>query len=185
MITDKLLTIKEITTQVALDAFQGHGVRDRVNYYEGRNTQWFLFGDDGEPPFGHASMAKIGSGQEEKDSSHYRFGKWYIDPQHRGTSLGAIYAGCLIYHFLKHVMTASSYKTITLRAWNELVPKYSSNEWINTQKVFKGPFTEMRKVFYFSWGGDLIEQQGSSGKICEGIIYKNDWKTPCVVIPLE
>lgn len=180
---NELLVLKEVSGKSACDTFGGRGVHDRVVYYEGKNTRWFLFGE--VIPIGHASMTKVGSGDEERESCHYRFGKWFIAPEYRGTPMGARYAGCLIYHFLKTVMSTSSSKIITLRAWNELLPRYYENGWINTQKSFKGSFQELRKVFYFSWTGELIEQQGFSGKLCEGIIYKGDYLTPTLFDPFN
>lgn len=175
--TEPEFHIQEVTSTEAHDAFEGKGVVDRIVYYEGVNTRWFLFGEEGNP-LGHASLAKIGSGDESKDSCHYRFGKMYCPPEKRGNPRVILHAGCLIYHYLKYIMINSSYKTISLRAWNELVPKYQENGWIGTRKTFKGPFQELRKTFYFSWSGDLIEQQGMSGVPCRGILYKNDFITP-------
>ncbi len=171
-----LLQLKEVTSKEACDVFNGHGISDRVVYYNGKNTRWFLFGEN--PIIGHASMTKVGSG--EKDSSHARFGKWYIAPEYRGSSLGAIYAGALIYYYLRKIMT-SSHKVISLRAWDELVQKYENNGWNNTKKKFKGPFQELRKTFYFSWTDELMELEGFAGKLCEGIIYPGDYMTPSSV----
>lgn len=173
-----LLIVKEVTNQEAHDTFAGRGVQDRVSYYQGICTRWFLLGD---PPIGHASMTKVGIG--DKDSCHFRFGKWWTAPEHRGHALSAMHAGALIYHYVKHVISASQ-KIVTLRAWNELVDKYQSNGWVDTKKQFKGPFTELRKVFYFSWHGDLIEQRGFAGIPCAGIIYPGDFQHPIQFIPL-
>jgi predicted GNAT family N-acyltransferase len=181
METETLLLLKEVTGQEAHDIFQGRGVHDRVEYYEGKNTRWFLFSD---PPIGHAAMMKIGPGHQ--DSCHYRFGRWWIAPEYRGTSLGPLHAGALIYQFLRHEMTDAPYKVITMHAWNEQVPKYEARGWINTQKQFKGPFVQLRKVFYFSFfRNELIEQRGSSGSVCEGIIYPGDYQIPVQFIPLK
>ena len=176
-----LLTIKEVTTEEARDTFQGRGKKDRVVYYEGKNTQWYLFGDP--LIIGHASMTKVGPGHQ--DSCHSRFGKWWTVPEYRGTPLGALHAGALIHQFITRYMTHATYKVITMHAWDELVPKYESNGWINTGKKFKGPFQELRKIFYMSWGADLIEQRGASGKVCDGIIYPGDYIKPTLFTPLS
>lgn len=177
-----LLTIKEVTMEEARELFGKRGKQDRVSYYKGKNTRWFLLGD---PIIGHASMTKVGIGDEEKESSHYRFGKWYIAPEFRGNNLGPRHAGALIYWYLKYVIPGSS-KTVSLRAWDELVEKYQSNGWIQSpNKKFKGPFKELRKIFYFSWGEDLIECRGFDGKECQGIIYPGDYLEPTLFIPLE
>ena len=180
--TEELLHIKEVRMEEARDTFDGRGIKDRVVYYKGKNTQWYLFNtQDGYYSIGHASMTKVGPGHQ--DSCHSRFGKWWISPENRGTSLGAIYAGALIHQFITRYMTHATYKVITMHAWDELVPKYESNDWINTGKKFKGPFQELRKIFYMSWGADLIEQRGAGGKVCEGIIYPGDYLTPTLFIP--
>jgi predicted GNAT family N-acyltransferase len=180
-----LLILKEVTNTEAWDIFGGRGAKDRVVYDYGKQTRWFLFGEDA--PIGHAAMMKIGPGSNI--STHYRFGRWWVAPEYRGTSLGSVYAGALIYYYLKHIIpegTAaywSATKKISMHAWNWLVPKYEENGWKPTGVKFKDTsFTQLYKCFYFSYNGELVEQQGAGGKLCEGIIYPGDYLSPVSII---
>jgi hypothetical protein len=167
--------LQPTTRDIAENLFGESGKKERVAYTEGKNTDWYLFGHSPTfPGVGHAVIAKIGVG--DKDSSHYRFGRWFISPEYRGTSNGPIYAGLLIYYYLKNIMT-TDYRIFTLRAWDELVPRYENNGWINTGKSFKGPFQELRKTFCFSYGKEkLLEIKGWKSEECSGIIYPGDYK---------
>jgi hypothetical protein len=160
------------TRDIALYLFGEQGKKDRVSYTEGKNTDWYLFGPFTNP-IGHAAIMKIGVG--DKDSSHYRFGRFFIAPEHRGTSTGVIHAGLLIYHYVKNIMT-SDYRIFTLRAWDEIVHKYERNGWKNTGKSFKGPFKELRKTFCMSYGGEkLLEIEGWTTIESKGILYEGDY----------
>jgi len=170
-----LLTEVPVTDVEAL--FGSSGREDGVVYSRGKNTQWYLLGD---PPIGHAAMIKIGAGH--KESSHYRFGRWWIHPTWRGTPKGALYAGTLIHHHLRHVMM-SPYRTITLHAREALIPKYTANGWVPV-KSFQGGFQRLRKIFAYNLQGQLLERRGMRFELCSHIIYPGDVHTTYLVQPL-
>ena len=147
--------------------------KEKVDYDNGPNIQWYIFGDG----LGHGALIKIG--RPDKPSSHWRVGRIWLSEKARGQgALGFFYTGILIRHGILKIWEKTSVATISMIPWEGIAKKHQSNGW-QFHRDFKGPFVELRKTFSYFQERDSIYEITLKGewRHCSCVLYPGDLAT--------
>ena len=170
------VTLYKSTAQECYNISKDWKRKERIDYPDGSNTEWFLFG---ELPFGHGWVAKIGRG--DRPSNHYRLGGAWVDPAYRSSGVSMVYFSAL-YKYALHKMPGPLMR-MTTRSWKDsrLTQHHIKNGWLPIRE-FKRGFIESEKVIMYQ-EGTLIQVLGSTTHPLTGLADFNDmdWAFPQIV----